>query len=178
MLGFGMTQILRDIGTQLRRRSDMSSYPLQVFASCSIFFFILMWIWGFSVYVDATWTLFSYLLLLMPATALALSAQLICLDPGSARSPRRQYENNCRPLYLIIAAVPLVGVIASVAKSDYVDISYESLIAQNSLRLAFAALIASLSFIKRPAYHWFVLASTVIGFLLSTSSNMFVLRMQ
>jgi hypothetical protein len=161
---------------QIRKRSDIKVYPLHIFASFLLFFFILMRVWGFSIYTDATWTLVSYLLVMMPTVALALCAQVIGLDLDSAKSPEQQYFENCKPLYLIMGSVLVFAVIGSIAKSEYSNISKDSMTLLNSVRLLFAGLLASLGFIKKPAFHWVVLSSLFVAVLATASATVFVLQ--
>jgi hypothetical protein len=72
ILGFGMTEILRNISGQIRRRKEIEVYPLQIFVSCSLLFFILLWIWSFSQSVHVTWTLPVFFLQVLPTIALTL----------------------------------------------------------------------------------------------------------
>lgn len=178
ILGLGLTQIIRDIGLQIRKRSDIEIYPLQIAVSCLLFFSILMWIWGFSAFVDAAWTIYSYLLLLMPASGLALSTQVISLDLSSDETPEEQYFRNSRPLYLILSSVLILGVAASIAKSEYLSASRESLIMVNSARLLFAGIFASLGFIRKPAFHWLVLSVFFVAVTLAAFVNLFILQLQ
>jgi len=113
ILGLGLTEILRNIGGQIRIRSKIKVYPLQIFASCLLIFFILMWLWGFSKSIEVTWTLPVFLIQVLPAIAFALSAQILGLDFNSTRSAEQQYFGNCRAIYLILASIPLFGVITT-----------------------------------------------------------------
>lgn len=176
ILGLGLTEILRNLGGQIRRRSEIEVYPLQIVASCSLLFFILMFLWGFSAYIEVNWNLLLFLLKVIPSIALALSAQLIGLDFNSTRSSEQQYFENCRSTYLILASVPLFGVITTTVTAESLPISGENLIVMNIFRFVVAGVVASLSFIKKPGYHWSVIIGLLIVVLGWMSAIIFELK--
>ena len=163
ILGLGLTEILRNLGGQIRRRSEIEVYSLQIFASCLLLFFILTWLWSFSLSLEVTWNLPLFLLKVIPTIALAFSAQLIGLDFNSTRSPEQQYFENCRPIYLIFASVPLFEVITTTGTAESLPITPEYLIVLNIFRVVIAGVVASLGFIKKPSYHWSVLICLFIA---------------
>ena len=164
ILGLGVTEILRNIGNQISRRAKLEIYPLQIFVSCSILLFILMWLWNFSQSIDVRWTLPVFLLQMIAPIALALSAQIVGLDFSSKKSPEEQYFDNCTAIYLILAIVPLVAVFTTMTNLDYMPIKRDSLILINVGRLVESGFIASLGFIKKPVYHWSVVVGLLIVF--------------
>jgi hypothetical protein len=162
ILGLGVTEILRNIANQIRSRTDIEVYPLQIAVSWSILLFILMWLWSFSQSIDVKWTLPVFLLQMLPPIALALSAQIVGLDFNSTKSSKQQYFDNCTAIYLILAIVPMVTVFTTMANSDYMPTTRDYLTLINISRLVQSGFIASLGFIKKPLYHW----SVVIGLLI------------
>lgn len=164
ILGLGVTEILRNIGSQIRRRTEIEIYPLQIAVSWSILLFILMWIWNFSQSIDVRWTLPVFFLQILPTIALALSAQIVGFDLDSKRSSKQQYFDNCTAIYLILAIVPLVAVFTTLSNSEYMSISRDSLRLINISRLVQSGFVASLCFIKKPLYHWLVVIGLVIAF--------------
>ena len=139
-------------------------YPLQIFVSCSILLFILMWLWNFSQSIDVRWTLPVFLLQMIAPIALALSAQIVGLDFSSKKSPEEQYFDNCTAIYLILAIVPSVAVFTTMTNLDYMSINRDSPILINVGRLVQSGFIASLGFIKKPLYHWSVVVGLLIVF--------------
>ena len=135
ILGLGVTEILRNIGNQIRIRTEIEVYPLQIAVSWSILLFILMWIWNFSQSINVRWTLPVFFLQILPPTALALSAQIVGFDFNSKRSSKQQYFDNCAAIYLVLAIVPLVTVLTTTINSDYMSITRDSLILINISRL-------------------------------------------
>jgi hypothetical protein len=176
ILGFGVTEILSNIGGQIRRRKEIEVYPLQVFVSCSLLFFILLWLWSFSQSVDVTWTLPVFFLQVLPTIALALSAQMIGMDFNSTKSLKQQYFDNCTATYLFLAIVPLLSVFASTTNLEYLPFTRNRLMLINIVRFVIAGFTASLGFIKKPLYHW----SVVIGLLIINfvSALAFVFRLK
>ena len=176
ILGLGVTEILRNIGNQIRRRTEIEVYPLQIFVSWSILLFILMWLWSFSQSIDVKWTLPVFLLQMLPPIALALSAQIVGLDFNSKKSSKEQYFDNCTAIYLILAIVPLVSVFITITNSDYISITRDSLMLINISRLVQFGLTASLGFIKKPLYHWSVVIGLLINFFVSELTFIFELN--
>jgi hypothetical protein len=177
ILGLGLTEILRNLGGQIRRRSEIEVYPLQIFASCLLLFFILTLLWAFSLSLEVTWNFPLFLLKVMPTIALAMSAQLIGLDFNSTRSSEQQYFENCRPIYLILASVPLFEVITTTVTAESLPITPEHLIELNIFRVVVAGVMASLGFIKKPAYHWSVLIGSFVVMFGWTSAIIFELKL-
>jgi len=176
ILGFGVTEILRNIGGQIRRRKEIEVYPLQIVVSCSLLFFILLWLWSFSQSIDVTWTLPIFLLQVLPTIALALSAQIIGMDFNSTKSSKQQYFDNCTATYLILAIVPLLSVFTTTTNSEYMPFTRNHLMLINIGRFVVTGITASLGFIKKPLYHW----SVVIGLLIINfgSALTFIFRLK
>jgi hypothetical protein len=149
--GLGLTEILRNIGGQIRRRSKIKVYPLQIFASSLLILFILMWLWGFSKSLEVTWTLPVFLIQVLPTIAFALSAQILGLNFNSKRSAEQQYFENCSAIYLILASIPLSGVIYTTVTAGSLPIAGETLTLLNIIRIIVAGIVASLGFVKKPA---------------------------
>ena len=177
ILGLGVTEILRNIGNQIRRRTEIEVYPLQLVVSWSILLFILMWLWNFSQSIDVKWTLPVFLLQMLSPIALALSAQIVGLDFNSKKSPEEQYFDNCTAIYLILAIVPLVAVFTTMTNLDYMSINRDSLMLINVGRLVQSGFIASLGFIKKPLYHWSVVIGLLIVFFGSELTFVFELKL-
>jgi hypothetical protein len=177
MLGLGLTQIIRSVGDQLRRRAEIQIYPLQLIACVLLFYFILVWMWGFTLFNEATWNFATYILIIAPATALSMSAQLICPDLRSARSPEQQYFANSRPLYLVMSSVFILSIINTVVNSEYLFFDEEVLTIINGSRLLGAVSVASMAFIRKPAYHWLILIGVFIVLSASVSAHLFLLHL-
>ena len=176
ILGLGMTEILRNIAGQIRRKSHIEFYPLQIVASLMLLFFIIVWLWGFSGSSAVTWTFPVFILKVLPAIALVLSAQIIGLDFDSTKSPKEQYFKNSRVVYLILSSAPLYEVIFTAVTVKYLSIGLETLKMLTIFRLVGAGAVASLAFIKKPAYHWVVLIGLFIAVIETTSAVLFKLK--
>jgi hypothetical protein len=168
ILGLGITELLRNIGEQIRRRSSIEVYSLQVAASCVLVLVILRYLWTFWSNLEVFWNLPLFLLTVSPSIALALSAQVIKVDCDSDASPKEQYFKNSIAIYLFWATAPLCQLIFDVVldytfTSDYV------------VRLLVVGLLASVGFIKKPAYHWIVLSGLFIGLIVGMFQAQFTL---
>ncbi len=169
ILGLGITAILRNIGEQIRRRSEIQMYSLQLASSCLLVIVILRYLWAFWSTLEVSWNLPLFLLVVSSPIALALSAQVISVDCDSAKSPEQQYFENCRATYLFWASAPLFGIFFdSVSGNAYT-------LLDASARLIVVALLSSLAFTKKPSYHWFALLFLLIGLVLGMSSSQFEL---
>lgn len=172
ILGLGLTEILRNLGGQVRRRSRIEVYPLQVFASGFLLFSILMWHWSFSQKLEVTWTLPIFILKVIPTIALALGAQVIGIDFDSSKSAKQQYFENCGLLYFILASAPIIAVFTTKFTYESLLTTGGTLTVYNILRLVTAGVLVSLAFIKKPSYHWIAL---IFSFALVTGSTSVVL---
>ena len=171
ILGLGITELLRNIGEQIRRRSKIHLYSLQVAASCLLVFVILRYLWLFWSNLDVSWNLPLFLLTVSPAIALALSAQVIRVDWDSDTQPKEQYFENSTATYLFWAAAPLSQLVFDVV-SGYVFTE------KDVTRLFVIGFLASLGFIKKPTYHWIVLSGLFISLVAGMSQAQFTLTTQ
>ncbi len=171
ILGLGITELLRNIGEQIRRRSKIQLYSLQVAASCALVFVILRYLWLFWSNLDVSWTLPLFLLTVCPAIALALSAQVIRVDCDSDTPPKEQYFENSTATYLFWAAAPLSQLVFDAA-SGY------RFTEPDVARLFVIGFLTSLGFIKTPTYHWIVLSGLFISLILGMSRAQFTLTAQ
>jgi len=107
VLGFGISEVLADWGRVLRHRKEVRPYPLQLAASAFVLYASLRYLWLLWDARHTQWTYVGYLLIFAPALCLALAANLVRADPTSLRrSPKEQYFEATRPLFLLIAALP------------------------------------------------------------------------
>jgi hypothetical protein len=176
ILGLGLTVILANLGGQIRKRSSIQIYPLQIFACCFLLLTIVMWHWSFSRTQNVNWTLPLFILNVIPAVALALGAQVISIDINSSKSPQQQYFENCGYIYTILASVPVITVITETFVPESLTISTEILARSNILRLSAGCIMASLAIIRKPTYHWFSLMLLYILVTCSTSVAIFNLN--
>ena len=107
ILGLGLTDILRSLGEQFRSRSEIEVAWLQVGASCLLLLVILIYLWGFWVALEVTWTLPLFMMQVASAIALALSAQFIKVDLSSGKALEAQYFDNGVGTFTLWAMAPL-----------------------------------------------------------------------
>ena len=169
ILGLGITAILRNIGEQIRRRSEIQLYSLQLASSCLLVLVILRYLWTFWSTLDVSWNLPLFLLVVSSPIALALAAHVISVDCDLTTSPEQQYFENCRATYLFWASAPLLGVFFDAVSG------FASTLLDIGFRLFVVALLGSLAFTKRPSYHWFVVLLLFIGLVGGMSSTQFAL---
>jgi hypothetical protein len=171
ILGLGITELLRNIGGQIRRRSQIQVYMLQIAASCLLVFVILRYLWSFWSTLEVSWNLPLFLLTVSPAIALALAAQVIGVHRDTDSSPQEQYFENCRATYLFWAAAPLFQVLFDFA-------SGHTFTPSEVFRLLLVGLIASLGFVKKPSYHRIVLSILFISLVVGMPLTQFALKSQ
>ena len=169
ILGLGITAILRNIGEQIRRRSEIQMYSLQLASCCLLILVILRYLWTFWSTLEVSWNLPLFLLAVSSPIALALSAQVISVDCDSTMSPEHQYFENCRATYLFWASAPLFGVFFDAVSG------IENSLLNVGFRFLVIVLLGSLAFTKRPSYHWFVLLFLFITLVGGMSRTQFAL---
>ena len=168
ILGLGVTELLRNIGEQIRRRSEIQVYALQVASCCLLVLVILRYLWNFWSNLDVSWNLPLFLLIVSPTIALALSAQVLRVDCDSTMSIEEQYFGNCRATYLFWASAPLCAFVFD-ALSNYEFSLFEV------IRFLVIGFLASLGFIKKPIYHWIVLSLLFISLIVGMPLSQFAL---
>jgi hypothetical protein len=152
ILGLGLTDILRNLGEQFRRRREIEVSWLQILASCLLLSVILVaYLWSFWTTSNVEWTLLLFVLQAGAAVSLALSAQFIKVDLSAPDSPTAQYFDNCRATYGVWAAAPVFGLLFSLSTGNLGPIEV--------FRIIVSALLVSMGFIKRPIYHAIVLGT-------------------
>ena len=152
VLGLGLTDILRNLGEQFRRRSEIEVCWLQVLASGLLLSVILIvYLWAFWATSDVDWTLLLFVLQAGSAVSLALSAQFLKVDISSPKTLQAQYFDNCRAAYSAWAAAPVFALCFSLVADGASGIDLA--------RTAVAILLVSMGFIKKPIYHAVVLGS-------------------
>jgi hypothetical protein len=167
ILGLGLTDILRNLGEQIRRRNEVAIFPVQVVASCLLLLVILLYLWFFWDSSEvATWTLPLFLLQTGPAIALALSAQVLKVDCNSAATPEAQYFGSCTAIYTSWALAPLIAIGFSFVAGQIEGLDFA--------RLGIVALLLSLAFIKKTGYHKAILTTL----LLTAVSTPFIVQFQ
>ena len=145
ILGLGLTDILRCLGEQFRHRDEIEVSSLQVGASCLLLVIILVYLWTFWRASDIDWTLPLYLMQVVSAIALSLSAQFIKIDLSSDKSPEAQYFENGTATYISWALAPLSALVFSIG-AGIADVN-------DAGRLVAATLLLSLGLVKKTSYH-------------------------
>lgn len=136
VLGFGISEILSGWGRMLRHRMEVRPYPLQLAASAFVLYASLRYLWLLWDARDTEWTYAGYLAIFAPALCLALAAYVVRDDPTSLRrSPKQQYFDAARPLFLLIAALTGISAVNVLLHVDEVR-RYEMAVA-NPLVWAF-----------------------------------------
>lgn len=145
ILGLGLTDILRGLGEQYRYRHEIEISRLQVGASFLLLFIILIYLWSFWLASDVIWNLPRFLIQVVSAIALALSAQFIKIDLSSGKTPEAQYFDNSTATFLSWAVAPLFAFFFAIAVGDMSSVELGRLVA--------VALLVSLGIVSNPTYH-------------------------
>jgi hypothetical protein len=146
-----LTDILRNIGEQIRHRRTKALSAVQMLASVLLLQVILGYLWQFWGTVDVVWTLPLFMLQTAAAGSLALCAQLVRVETASAKTAEGQYWENSFVLFLFWAAAPLISAVFYAA-ADILDNTFVF------LRFGVVALLVSLAVINKKAFHLCVLS--------------------
>ena len=163
ILGLGLTDILRSLGEQFRRRREIDVSWLQIGASCLLLLVILIYLWSFWLAAEVTWTLPLFMMQAASAIALALSAQFIKVDLSSGKTLDAQYFDNRTATFVLWAMGPLFAVFFSIATGNVSG--------ADAGRIGAAILLISLGIIKNRTYHKVVL---IVLLLLATVVHLIV----
>ncbi len=169
VLGLGLTDVLRNLGEQIRRRDEIEICSLQVMASCLLLVVLLFYLWSLWSASDVAWTLPLFVLKVLPAVALALAAQVIKVDCDSTKAIEDQYFENCTATFSIWAMAPLFDTVFMLASG--VDFATEFAV----IRIGIVALLLSLGFVKRPNYHKVVFGVLLVSVVVGTPLTQFEL---
>lgn len=154
ILGLGLTDILRNLGEQIRKKNEIEISALQVMASCLLLLVILVYSWTLWRSFQLDWTLPLFVLQVVPAIALALSAQVLKVDCESSKKPEAQYFGSCAAAYAFWAMAPLFSVVFSFVSNT---VSFA-----DAGRFGVAILLLSVAFIKKSIYHKVVLSTLLL----------------
>ena len=160
VVGFGISEIFAGWGQQIRARHRLPAMPLQIAASALILFFQLRYLWGLWQTRGVEWTFPLYLLVAAPAFVLAPCAHVVRVDTGESALPvREQYFQNTRPVFALLALVPvLVGIIGLAGARMAEPGDTLGIASTTALNFLFFGLMVSLAFSKSERYHWLTLS--------------------
>ena len=161
IVGFGVAQILANLGEQLRQRHDLPMFHLQVAGCVLILLALLSWLWGMWLLRGVEWTFPGYLGLSSVACVLALAAHLMKVE---GEDKRGQYYANAKIVYPLIAITPFFAIAMS-----YV-VGVDPLVLP---RTAFSVFILSLAFVQKDWFHWSVIGVVLVSALVMVSANQF-----
>ncbi len=107
VLGFGISEILKGWGQQLRHRDEQAFSALQLVASAYVLSWSFRYLWIQWATRPETWNYAAYLLSAAPAVVLALAAQVVRFDPSiREHDASAQYERGRRPVCVLLALLP------------------------------------------------------------------------
>ena len=167
ILGLGITDIVRNLGEQVRLRERLAIYPVQVLASTLLLLVTLIYLWFFWQAAEVRWTLPLFALQAAPAIALAMAAQLLRVDCSDARTPREQYHANARYAYLSWALAPTFGFLFEVSTDSGPEV--------NVTRLVVIVLLLSLCVLRQQVVHLAVLSVLMAFALIGPLTTLFAL---
>jgi hypothetical protein len=150
ILGLGITHLLTAIHHLIVARSRVRLYWLSLAWTGLMLVSQIEWWWAsFALRHATTWNFFYFLFVLMSPVLLYLAAAFVLpgIEPGKDYDLRAHYYRNARWFFIIVAASPVVdGIRRAVQAGSPTDLGAVS-------NLVSAALLGSLAFYRRPAYH-------------------------
>jgi hypothetical protein len=159
ILGLAMTEVLAGWGKQIRHRHRFVPDPLQIMSSGVILFLGLQMLWSFWIVREVVWTYPLFLFLSLPCLAVALAAHTSRIDTSVDALPaREQYFQNSRPIYLLLATLPVVVITISFVpglRDQLPDPPNHLLITLARLLVLGTCIALALS--KSPRFHGFAL---------------------
>lgn len=160
IVGFGISEILRGWGEQIRSRRHAID-PLQIAASALILFLCLTYLWGTWLLRGLDWTFPLYLAVAAPALALSLAAHVARVDCAKgAPSPGEQYLQSHRPIYLLLTVMPLTAIglsLVTEVRSQLDD--PPDLVGVTLMRIGVVALLVALGLSDSRRFHTLALAT-------------------
>jgi hypothetical protein len=159
ILGLAITEVLAGWGKQIRHRHRFVPDSLQITSSGVILFLGLQMLWGFWIVRGVVWTYPLFLFLSLPCLAIALAAYTSRIDTSIGALPaREQYFQNNRPIYLLLATLPVVVITISFVpglRSQLPDPPNHLMI--TLVRLLVLGTCISLALSKSARFHWLAL---------------------
>ncbi len=160
ILGLGVTEILRNLGEQIRHRHVLNICPEQIMASALLLCVTLIYLWSFWSNEAVTWTIVLFAVQAASAISLALAAQLIRIDCASEQTPAEQYYSNSVATYIAWASAPGFAMLfILLSRTDLESVDY--------VRLMIIPLLLTLGFVHKPLLHrsviLFLLVTVVFG---------------
>ena len=175
IVGFGISEVLGGWGQQIRTRHRHNLHPLQIASSATILLLCLVYLWAMWGLRGIVWSFPIYLLVAMPALALALAAHIARIDTSIDSPPvLEQYFENSRPVYLLLTVMPAFAIAINVT-SEVTTLNPPNVLSLTLVRLTILALIASLAWSKNPRYHGAALGTLWLAMIGVTGRLLFLL---
>jgi hypothetical protein len=167
IIGLSVSEILASWGQQIRTRHRRDLHALQIASSAFTLFFCMSYLWAMWLMRDITWTFPLYILVAVPGFALALAAHISRVDTSADAPPTlEQYFQNSRPVYAILALIPISLIALSIVSGVRNQVpDPPNLVAITIVRVAMLLLIVSLAWSQSPKYHAAALAALWISIL-------------
>ncbi len=176
IIGFGISEVLGGWGQQIRTRHRHNLHPLQIASSATILLLCLVYLWAMWGLRGIVWTFPIYLLVAMPALALALAAHIARIDTSIDSPPvLEQYFENSRPVYLLLTVIPAFAIAINVTTEVNGLLNPPNELSLWLVRLTVLALIASLAWSKNPRYHAAALGTLWLAMIGMTGRLLFLL---
>jgi hypothetical protein len=163
VVGFGISEILGGWGEQIRARHNRTAYPLQIASSGLILYYSLQFLWGLWLLRSLSWTFPLYLFFSAPALAVALAAHITRVDTSANAAPASaQYFANSRPVYALMAMVPIYLIVAAAIPEIREEVrplmrDAPNLIGLTLARLVALSLLLYLAWSRNAKHHWICL---------------------
>ena len=105
--GLGISDILSGWGEQIRARHRMSAYPLQIALSGVLICLGMSFLWSLWTFRDVVWSFPIYVSVATIPLIISLVSRVARVDTSiAASSPREQYFQNARPVFLLLSVIP------------------------------------------------------------------------
>jgi hypothetical protein len=161
VVAFGVSEILKGWGTQVRFRRHVTVYWVHIMASLLTLMLMIQWWWSNWEYNKTHINLYQFFVLLLPAFTMVLLAQVLTprLRAGKAFDCRKYYYENRKWMYFLAALT-----IVELGISDFVIAKAPVQSIDNAIRGAAIVLLCSLAMSSSARFHQ--IALSLVGFLL------------
>ena len=158
--GFAISEILAGWGRGLSARGGAPYSGLQFFASLTLLFQILRYVWTLWNFRSVEWQFWSFMAVLIPMLVLALAAHVISLPPSSPEvDPEEVYFARARSFFLLLSLLPLILVGYRALSSANPLLSPMPAASPTTIAIRAVSVPAFLwlAYTRRRSHHWIVL---------------------
>jgi len=154
--GLGISDTLTGWGEQIQARHRMSVYPLQVALSGVLIYFSMFFLWGLWNFRDAVWSFPVYVFVATIPLITSLASRVVRVDTSiEALSPREQYFQNARPVFLLLSVIPaMIALLALTTSLGEGVPDRPNIIYLTTLRVALCISLLYVAWSKNVIVHW------------------------